>query len=448
MTASSRRPGPALWGLVAWGLAVAGVIATVWRPRARVDASAPVEQEFFAPEVLATVAEYRSGRLGWALLALALTVLVPLVAASVPSLRRSVLAPTRLALSRLPEAAREPVRGGIVGVIVLVAVSLSTVPIAFGLGHVRETAWGFRSAGPVDWLRDWGLAVGVELLVAFVVGALFVVVVRRWPDDWHLRLVPIATALTAVLVLLHPLVIQPLFLATEPLPAGELRDELDAVLARADVEAEILVGDASRRTSKVNAFVTGLGPTRQVVLWDNLLDQPPEQVAAVVAHELAHREHGDLPRGVLLTATGLLPFGLVMRGVLGSRTRRRVLPAGGPGTAGSVLVLAVVAAVAQVVATPFAMAASRQAEAAADERGIELVADAESLVRTFRGFVVRDLSSPTHPLVSDLFFGTHPAIAERLRAAVTQAQAEGWSVPSLEELRADEAGQRHDRIAP
>ena len=104
----------------------------------------------------------------------------------------------------------------------------------------------------------------------------------------------------AVLTLyLSPVVIDPLFNKFEPLPKGELRSDVLRLADRAGVDVgEVYRVDASRRTTSVNAYVGGIGHTKRVVLYDNLIeDFPPDQVRSVVAHELGHVVNDDIPRG-------------------------------------------------------------------------------------------------------------------------------------------------------
>ena len=101
-----------------------------------------------------------------------------------------------------------------------------------------------------------------------------------------------------------PLVIEPLFNDFDELPDGELRSEVLELAERAGVDVgEVYRVDASRRTTGANAYVAGLGHTKRVVLYDNLIeDFPPAEVRSVVAHELAHVQHDDVPRGLLFLA--------------------------------------------------------------------------------------------------------------------------------------------------
>src|SRR6202043_1704340 len=113
-----------------------------------------------------------------------------------------------------------------------------------------------------------------------------------------------SVAFGAVLAALAPVVLDPIFNKFEPLPDGETRADVLELARGAGVSVgEVYSVDASRRTTAANAYVTGLGPTKRVVLFDTLLDRyDSDQVRVVVAHELAHVRHRDIPRGVAYTA--------------------------------------------------------------------------------------------------------------------------------------------------
>ena len=101
---------------------------------------------------------------------------------------------------------------------------------------------------------------------------------------------------------IFPVLVEPVFNRFTPMPAGDLRDSLLALAKKDGVPVrDVLVADASRRTTALNAYVSGLGPTRRIVVYDTLLNQaPPEQVRAVVAHELGHARNGDVVTGTVI----------------------------------------------------------------------------------------------------------------------------------------------------
>lgn len=426
--------------VVAVGLAVAGVVVTVWRPVAPPLIGVATELDAFGPEVLSVVRAYvRPRRLG-ALAGMSVAVAVPVLAVTTSWGRRIVV---RLAGDT---HRRWPARGALVAVVITLAADVARLPVTFAFGYVQDGRYGFRTSGPLGWLRDWTLASGTGWLLTGIAAAGFVWLVARW-TDWRWILVWAATAGTAAVVLLGPVLFEPLWLPTRPLPEGPVREAVVPVLDRAGLgDTEILVGDASRRTTKANAYVSGLGPSRRVVLYDNLLELDPPRVASVVAHEIAHREHRDVARGVLLTATGLLPAALVLGALLRSRWVASRFAPRGRADPRLVAVAVAFAAVATVVSLPVANAVSRRAEAAADHRALELTRDPGAAVAVQRAFVERDLADPDPPAWSQALWGTHPSPSSRIRAAVAFAERNGIELPSLGELDDRLAPLRHPRI--
>lgn len=400
---------------VAVVLAVTGVVVNVWRPVAPPPSGGVPAAATFPAEVLAVVERYGMPRYLAGLTSLVLASAVPILVV--------VTGPGRQLVAWLAGPERRPrplaafaVVGGIV-----VATAIVTLPIDLWRGYLHEQAWGFRTAGATGWWRDHVLDIGIVTVVAGLVGAGLLTAVRRWPASWHWGLVPIATVLAAAFALVLPLVVQPLFLSTQPLAPGPVHDAVAEVLTRAgEEELEVEVADASRRTTRSNAFVTGLGPTRRVVLFDNLVAAPAERVAATVAHELAHREHRDIARGILLTASGALPVALVLRRLWRSRWAAERMPARSPSDPRLLAVALAVVAVAQLVGQPAANWVSRRAEASADHRAAELTDQPAALIELQRSFVLRDLAHPSPPGWVTLLWGTHPSVSQRIQAAAME----------------------------
>lgn len=423
-------------------LAVAGVAASVWRPVAPPLPDGVPPQALFDGQLLATIDVYRRPRQLLAPVLTVLSVLVPVAVACWPRAQRLV---ERLVGQRL----RAPWRAGLLAVGVAVVTWAVTLPARAWLGVVHEGRWGFRTATPAGWLRDQLVIAGGRWLAIGLAVVVLMAAATRWPRSWPYRLTVVATVAAGVLVVLHPVVLQPLLLTTSPLPPGPVRDAVEEVLAGSvAADVPVVVADASRRTTRVNAHITGLGPTEQVVLYDTLLELPPPQVAAVLAHELAHQEHADVARGTLLTATATLVGALLLRWLLATPGVQRYARARGPGDPRLVLVVVAAAAVLELAGTPVGSAISRRVEAAADHRALELGADPEQTVRTVRTFVVQDLAAPEPRGLLRWLYGTHPTPEQRIRAAVAVADSQGTELPGPDELAAEERAIRHPRAGP
>ncbi len=253
--------------------------------------------------------------------------------------------------------------------------------------------------------------VAMSLLLIVLVGC-----ARRWSRAWP----AVAGGLLGLLVLLgsfvYPVLVEPIFNNFTSLPDGTLRTQ---VLQLADQEGvpvdDVLVADASRRTTTLNAYVSGFGSTRRVVLYDNLVDDVPRAEAlSVVAHELAHAKHDDVRTGSLLGAAGAV-FGVgllaLVLGALGSRGRPSMRePAVVP------LVLALLA-IGTLLASPVQNAISREIETRADVDALEVTRDAASFEAVQKQLALRSLADPTPPRITQFWFGSHPIGLTRIAIA-------------------------------
>jgi len=292
---------------------------------------------------------------------------------------------------------------------------VATLPFAVA-GQQQRLHDGLATQSWPAWA--WELLVG--LLVAIVGTALVLVAVvgcaRRWRTAWP----AVAAALVAALVMLgsfvYPVMVEPLTNDFRPLPDGQLRSE---ILALADAEQvpvdQVLVSDASRRTTTLNAYVSGYGSTRRVVLYDTLVDEVDQrEVLSVVAHELAHARHDDVLVGSVLGALGCAGGVGLLALLLVGRWRRDGLDPGGPEVVPRVLALV---ALAGLLVSPVQSTISRLVETRADVDALAVTQEPEAFVALQRRLAVRSLADPTPPAWSQVWFGTHPTLLERVALA-------------------------------
>jgi STE24 endopeptidase len=175
------------------------------------------------------------------------------------------------------------------------------------------------------------------------------------------------------------------------------------------------VADASRRTTTLNAYVSGFGSTRRVVLYDNLVDGVPrDEALSVVAHELAHAKHDDVLTGSLLGAAGAV-FGVGLLALaVGALARRGRPPMRDPAVVPVALALF---ALASLLASPVQNTISRQIETRADVDALEATHDAPAFERVQRELALRSLADPTPPWLSQFWFGSHPTGLTRIAIA-------------------------------
>ncbi|HLV57739.1 MAG TPA: M48 family metalloprotease, partial [Natronosporangium sp.] len=188
------------------------------------------------------------------------------------------------------------------GPAVVLAAEVATLPLA-ALRHRISVRHGLSHQLWRAWWGDRLKAYAVTVVTTALALAGLWTLIRLWPAWWWAPAAVGAAALVVLLSFVLPMVVEPLFLRFAPMPAGELRDRLTDLARRAGTPVrQVLVANASRRSRAVNAYVSGLGPSRRVVVFDTLLSAPPSEVAAVVAHELAHARYRDVAAGTARTA--------------------------------------------------------------------------------------------------------------------------------------------------
>jgi len=294
-----------------------------------------------------------------------------------------------------------------------------------GLGIVWLVALPFRIAAHwwdrrndqsdmdyLSWLfEDW--AVLAAEFLSICIALLIVMGLARWLGErWWLPGAAVFVAIAALFSFVAPY----LDYTTKP-----LRDETLLAAARS-YEGElglsripIRVEEVSADTDQANAYAFGLGPSRRVVLWDTMLQDPftAGEQKVVLAHELAHHSQDHLPEGIGWFALFAVPGAWILMRV----TRRR----GGMGTPEAIPLSLLVVVVLQLVTAPLANTISRRMEAEADWKALQVTRDPESLEGLMIGFSKTSLGDPDPPGWVELMLGTHPSLAERV------AMARAWA---------------------
>ena len=304
-------------------------------------------------------------------------------------------------------------------ILVLGALTLLRLPLSFWRGHLRERRWGFSTQTAGGWLLDRAKGFAVAAVLSAVAVLAFVALARALPGAWPAAAAPGAALLVLALGFAGPIVLEPLFNRFRPLGGPALAGELRALAESAGVPVrDVLVADASRRTRRENAYVSGLGGTRRIVLFDNLLDaSEPRQIRLVVAHELGHRRAGPVERGTLLAMAGSAAVVLVLWGLLSWPALLEAIGAFGPGDPRVAPFLFLVVGVFEIIGLPFGAALSRRWEREADRSSLELTRDPEAFESAHRRLARANLADLEPPrAVYGLLF-SHPTPPERIAAA-------------------------------
>ena len=297
---------------------------------------------------------------------------------------------------------------------------LAPLPLR-ALARRRALAVGLVTQSWRGWSRDLlkGGALGIALNAAAAPVA--VALMRRFPRGWWLPASGVAVAGAGTLTFLAPVALDPLFNSFTPLAPGAVREDVLALARRAGVAVrEVYEVDASRRTTAANAYVTGLGRTKRVVLFDTLLSEMTgEEIRLVVAHELAHVRHRDVPRGLAHLALSA-PAGMF---AVAQLTRRLDRSAGGRASAASLPALALSLGVVSGAVGSIASALSRAVERRADAFALTLADAPEPFISFEQRIVAQNLADPDPPRWLVSLMGTHPPTVERI--GIARAYARG-----------------------
>ena len=301
-----------------------------------------------------------------------------------------------------------------------VTIAIALVELPFGYGrYLHDRHWGLSTQSAAGYLGDVGKGAAFGLVVAWVTALGFFGIARALPRGWPAVAAGFAVGLTVLFTYILPVVYEPLFNRFTPVEP-DVRRRILAIAERAGVTVkDVLVADASRRTTRQNAYVSGLGPTKRVVLYDTLLERStPKQVDLVVAHELAHVAHNDVLKGTILASAGAVGAVVLIWRLLawGALTAR--LGVAGPGDPRALPFIAFVLAVAALLSLPVLKAYSRRIEAAADRAAIDFTRDSQTAIEVEVSLARSNLSDLQPNRFVVWLFYSHPPALERIQIAL------------------------------
>jgi STE24 endopeptidase len=339
----------------------------------------------------------------------------------------AVLGLTRLG-ARLVRAAGRPLGNRwagdvLLGVLVLAVIGrLVTLPLS-AYGEVVRHRYGLSTRGWGLWLRDVAVSTGIDAGLTALALLALIALARKAPRTWWAWGAVGAAALVVTGSFLWPVVIEPAFNRFESMPAGQLRTDLLALAEENGTPVQdVLVSDASRRTTALNAYVSGFGSTRRIVVYDTVLDRLTDaEIESITAHELGHVATDDVLTGTLIGALGAAAGVALLGWVISPRLLRRA----GADSVGDPRVIPLVlflVAAGSLAAAPVQNLVSRQVEARADVHALDLTGDPGTFVEMQQGLARTNLGDPDPPAAWQWFFGSHPTTAQRVALAKDWAE--------------------------
>lgn len=307
----------------------------------------------------------------------------------------------------------------------LVLLSLLELPGSL-LGHHVGLEYGLSIESWPAWWMDWLKSLALTLAVGTFVLSILYALLRHAPRRWWLWFWAFTVPAVVVGTFVTPLVIDPLFNHFEPLAKTDpaLVDRLEQVIARGGMNIprdRILLMDASRRVTGPNAYVTGIGASKRIVVWDTTLrEESPNEILFTYGHEQGHYVLHHIPKGIAFSAALILLFYWI-----GSRLLACLLPRWGIASAGNWSSLGLVLLLLTVLsffAEPIGNAFSRRIEHQADVYGQEvihgLVPDPQAtVVHSFCSDASLWLDNPEPNRFVEFWTYSHPSTEERAEFA-------------------------------
>jgi len=374
-------------------IAVAEAAALLLRPRTGLADPAPVNAEsYFSPAELDRARRFARPQLA--------------LFGGIVAVQGAVLGALARRPPRLPAAAS--------GATLAVALAAAPLPLS-AIARRRSMKVGLVTQPWRGWAGDVGKSLAIGAVEGAGAGAGVMALIRRLGPRWWVAGSGAAVATSAAFTLGAPVVLAPLFNRFTDLPAGPARDDVLELAGRAGLKVgRVLEVDGSRRSTAANAYVTGLGPTKRVVLYDTLLrDFTRAETRLVVAHELAHVRHRDIPRGLLYLALVAPPAAYAVSVLAGPEPSLPVL------TAATAAVMAPVGVIANGL--------SRAIERRADAYALQATGDHDAFVDFQRRITLKNVADPDPPRWLQLLAGTHPTTLERIGLALATDRSQGGS---------------------
>ena len=303
------------------------------------------------------------------------------------------------------------------------------LPFNFYRGFIIGHQFGLSTQTALGWLGDWGKSVIIALLTEALPWVILFGLMRLLPRRWPFPAGALLFTFTLIFAVLAPIFITPLFFEVHPLTDTDLRARILTMADRAGLPVnDVFVIDASNKTTQVNAYVAGFGQARRMVLYDTLISgYKPEEIEAVLAHELGHWYYGHVFWSVLgLGAAGWLAL-FALRWLL-ERSWRWLRLTGPADVAGWPYILAVISLM-TTLSLPAQNAISRYAENQADEFALTVSQQPAAFIALFTGLAEQNLSIVDPPAWEKFIFYTHPPTIERIQ------RAESWTLKRAESLK-------------
>ncbi len=306
--------------------------------------------------------------------------------------------------------------------LIVLSKTLVSLPFDFYGGYMLAHRENLSNQSLPGWLWDRCKGLALLLLLGGSASGVFLMIMTVWPADWWWIAALASVLLVVFISLIAPVLLAPIFFRFKPLADEGLRERLLALLERtkAKVYGGVWEMDMSSKSKTANAALVGWGPSRRVVLSDTLLDFTPDEIEAILAHEIAHHVGRHIP-ALIAMKSAMLVFGVYFSGYaiewLGDWVNPAIVQ---PGEPACVVVLWVVLSLLGAVVSPVFLVISRAFEYRCDRYSTEYAEARGGLSSALVKLCKQNLTDPDPPGWVVALFHSHPSVYDRL------ARIESW----------------------
>ena len=293
------------------------------------------------------------------------------------------------------------------------------LPLSYYEGFVLPHRFGLATQNLRGWIIDQLKAGTISVILGLLILEIIYAVLRAYPATWWLWAAGILLLFNVILANLAPVLLFPLFYKFQPL--GEQYADLEARLLQLAAKVKTHISgvykfDMSQRTKAANAALTGLGNTRRIILGDTLLGEfTTDEIEVVLAHELGHQVHKDIPIGILIqSAITLVGFYLAARGLsLGASA----LGFSSPADIAALPLLGLIFGAYGLVTMPLTNAYLRWRERQADKFALQTTGNGAAFASAMTRLANQNLAQVDPPGWEEILFHSHPALRKRIAMA-------------------------------
>ncbi|AFM43344.1 Zn-dependent protease with chaperone function [Desulfosporosinus acidiphilus SJ4] len=295
--------------------------------------------------------------------------------------------------------------------------TLISLPFTYFSGYYWQKIWGFSTQSSAAWWMDYWKTTGIDLCISLAGGIIFFMLVNKASRSWWL----IGSLLFSIWLVAEyffwPIIVSPIFNHFKPVPDSAIVSMVNDLAHKAGLNVgAVLEMDASRQTTFANAYFTGVGTSKRIVIYDTLLhNYSLPEIKAVIAHEMGHWRHNDVIHGLLLgMAGGFIVFGLLtilLKPWLPKNSNK-------PPQLWAALQLAVILLL--FVTSPIQNAVSRQMEQNADYFSLQLTGNLPAEIQLQEDLARNSLADLTPPAFIVWFSYDHPPTLARIQDLVQE----------------------------